>query len=64
MYSRVDANGNQSPFGALRFDDGIFKSSKLLFEGGIDPLLRGMMTSAVKRPQRLAPAVTERMFGA
>jgi hypothetical protein len=34
-----------------------------LFEGGIDPILRGLMTTPVKRPQRITPAATERMFG-
>lgn len=63
MYQRIDQNGNSIQQGPIRFDDAVFKTSKILFEGGIDPLLRGMMTAPVKRPQRLSPAVTERLFG-
>lgn len=32
-------------------------------KGGVDPVLRGMMLTRLKRPQRLTPAVTEKMFG-
>lgn len=32
-------------------------------QGGIDPILRGMMMVPVKRPQRLTKSVTENMFG-
>lgn len=41
----------------------MFKSNKLLFEGGIDPVLRGFWSAAVKRPHRMTPSITERMFG-
>ncbi len=63
FYSRLDDKGQPIPQGGIRFDDGVFKSNKLLFEGGIDPILRGLMVAAAKRPQRLTPAVTERLFG-
>uniref|UniRef100_A0AC34R5D8 ShKT domain-containing protein n=1 Tax=Panagrolaimus sp. JU765 TaxID=591449 RepID=A0AC34R5D8_9BILA len=32
-------------------------------QGGIDPILRGLWNTAVKRPHRMTPAITERMFG-
>lgn len=35
----------------------------LISQGGIDPMLRGLMTQRVKRPQRVTRTVTERMFG-
>uniref|UniRef100_A0A915KSR0 Uncharacterized protein n=1 Tax=Romanomermis culicivorax TaxID=13658 RepID=A0A915KSR0_ROMCU len=62
-YSRLDVNNKAIPEGSMKFDDGILKPSKLLFEGGLDPVLRGFMNMAVKRPQRLTTALTERMFG-
>lgn len=42
--------------GDLKFIDGTGKIEKLL-ESGTDLLLRGMITVAVKRPQRLTHAV-------
>jgi len=62
-YSRLDEALRQIPEGGLRFDEGILKPSKLLFEGGMDPVLRGLMSMAVKRPQRLTTSLTEKMFG-
>lgn len=32
-------------------------------KGGVDPVIRGMLTQRVKRPQRVTPTVTEKMFG-
>lgn len=56
-------NGESINEGPFIFGDGVFKSSKLLFEGGIDPILRGFWNTAVKRPHRMTPAITEKMFG-
>uniref|UniRef100_A0A0K0FH87 peroxidase n=1 Tax=Strongyloides venezuelensis TaxID=75913 RepID=A0A0K0FH87_STRVS len=63
IFKRVDENGKTIGDGALPFSDGVFKSAKILFEGGIDPILRGLMLQQVKRPHRMTPAITEKMFG-
>ncbi|CAI5442646.1 unnamed protein product [Caenorhabditis angaria] len=63
FYRRIDVSGNNITDGGFFFGDGVFKSGKILFEGGIDPILRGFMSTAVKRPHRMTPAITEKMFG-
>uniref|UniRef100_A0A0N4ZC99 peroxidase n=1 Tax=Parastrongyloides trichosuri TaxID=131310 RepID=A0A0N4ZC99_PARTI len=63
VFKRIDGSGNSIPDGPLNFGDGVFKSAKLLFEGGIDPIVRGLLLQPVKRPHRMTPAITERMFG-
>lgn len=63
FYKRVDLSGNNITHGGFFFGDGVFKSGKILFEGGVDPIIRGFMTTAVKRPHRMTPAITEKMFG-
>ncbi|CAD6190102.1 unnamed protein product [Caenorhabditis auriculariae] len=63
FYKRVDFSGGNITDGGFSFGDGVFKSGKILFEGGIDPILRGFMATAVKRPHRMTPAITEKMFG-
>ncbi|KAL3108041.1 hypothetical protein niasHT_018203 [Heterodera trifolii] len=61
QYARLAENG-PIPAGPFPFGEGVFKSQKLLFEGGIDPVLRGLWSTAVKRPHRMTPAITERLF--
>ncbi|XGW08013.1 hypothetical protein V3C99_010828 [Haemonchus contortus] len=63
FYKRLDFSGGNITHGGFFFGEGVFKSSKILFEGGVDPILRGFMSTAVKRPHRMTPAITEKMFG-
>uniref|UniRef100_A0A915Q5C3 peroxidase n=1 Tax=Setaria digitata TaxID=48799 RepID=A0A915Q5C3_9BILA len=63
FYPRLDRNFRNISLGSLSFVDGTQHSDRLLFGGGIDPILRGMMVLPVKRPQRLTKAITENMFG-
>uniref|UniRef100_A0AAF5Q2S6 peroxidase n=2 Tax=Wuchereria bancrofti TaxID=6293 RepID=A0AAF5Q2S6_WUCBA len=63
FYQRLDFAGNNISHGGFLFGDGVFKSRKILFEGGIDPILRGFMMTPVKRPHRMSKSITEKMFG-
>ncbi|CAJ0604842.1 unnamed protein product [Cylicocyclus nassatus] len=63
FYQRLDPNFSNSSFGALPFQKGTLHSDVLVNEGGPDPLLRGMFSQSVKRPQRVTTTVTENMFG-
>uniref|UniRef100_A0A0K0EPD7 peroxidase n=1 Tax=Strongyloides stercoralis TaxID=6248 RepID=A0A0K0EPD7_STRER len=63
VFKRVDESGKTISDGSFTFSDGVFKSAKLLFEGGIDPVIRGLMLQQVKRPHRMTPSITEKMFG-
>ncbi|GMR35908.1 hypothetical protein PMAYCL1PPCAC_06103, partial [Pristionchus mayeri] len=62
-YARLDDRFGNTTFGPMDFVHGTLHSDVLIFEGGIDPLLRGLMTQRVKRPQRVTRTVTEKMFG-
>lgn len=63
FFNRVGPNGQPIAEGGMRFDEGVLKPQKLIFEGGVDPIIRGLMSMPVKKPQRLTSAATERMFG-
>ncbi|KRY52472.1 Peroxidase mlt-7 [Trichinella britovi] len=63
FYERVDEHGKSIPHAKLRFDQGVLKPAKLLFEGGIEPVIRGLLMMEVKKPQRVTSSVTENMFG-
>ncbi|KRY72257.1 Peroxidase mlt-7, partial [Trichinella pseudospiralis] len=63
FYERVDEHGKFIPHAKLRFDQGVLKPAKLLFEGGIEPVIRGLLMMEVKKPQRVTTSVTENMFG-
>ena len=49
------------PQGGLRFADAIFQPIRLT-ETGTDAVIRGLMATGAKLPQRLTPAITENMF--
>lgn len=63
-FARIDAQGQSISQGPLNFGDGVFKSNKLLFDGGIDPIIRGLIVTPAKRPQRIGLSVTNNLFGA
>uniref|UniRef100_A0A158Q7N5 peroxidase n=1 Tax=Elaeophora elaphi TaxID=1147741 RepID=A0A158Q7N5_9BILA len=63
FYHRLDFSGNNISHGGFPFGEGVFKSGKILFEGGIDPIIRGFMMTGVKRPHRMSKSITEKMFG-
>uniref|UniRef100_A0A915CRG8 peroxidase n=1 Tax=Ditylenchus dipsaci TaxID=166011 RepID=A0A915CRG8_9BILA len=47
----------------IQLVDGTLHSDRLIFQGGVDPIIRGMMSTPLKRPQRLTRTITEQMFG-
>jgi hypothetical protein len=53
---RLDALGNEIPEGHLALRDGFFNPSRIIDEGGIEPLLRG---AAAQKPQRIDCAVVD-----
>lgn len=63
VYQRLDTSFRNISFGALNFQKGTLHSDVLVMEGGVDPLIRGMFSQNVKRPQRVTTTVTENMFG-
>jgi len=48
ILKRVDANGNQSPYGDLPLRDAFFAPHILQTQGGIEPILRGLASQASK----------------
>lgn len=60
FYRLVDKNWR--PVGDVRFVDGTGQVERLL-NSGTDMLLRGMITVASKKPQRITLQVTEELFG-
>lgn len=62
-FPRLAPNGGSIPQGSLNFLDGVQHSERLLQDGGIDPILRGLLMSPAKRPHRVTPSATERLFG-
>uniref|UniRef100_A0A0R3RG76 peroxidase n=1 Tax=Elaeophora elaphi TaxID=1147741 RepID=A0A0R3RG76_9BILA len=63
IYLRLDQNFHNTSMGSYSFVEGTQHSDRLIFGGGIDPILRGMMMLPVRRPQRLTKSITENMFG-
>ncbi|VDM91580.1 unnamed protein product [Onchocerca ochengi] len=63
IYPRLDQNFRDISLGSFSFVEGTQHNDRLIFGGGIDPILRGMMILPVKRSQRLTSAITENLFG-
>uniref|UniRef100_A0A183CF97 peroxidase n=1 Tax=Globodera pallida TaxID=36090 RepID=A0A183CF97_GLOPA len=63
FYPRLDSAGRTIPSGGFAFVDGTLHSDHFIFQGGPDPIIRGMMSQQLKRPQRLTRTVTEQLFG-
>ncbi|TMS40178.1 hypothetical protein L596_006590 [Steinernema carpocapsae] len=63
IYPRLDEGFRNMSVGAIPFSEATLHSDRLLFQGGIDPIVRGMMVTPLKRPQRLTTSITEQMFG-
>ncbi|KAL3120763.1 hypothetical protein niasHT_008055 [Heterodera trifolii] len=63
FYPRLDSAGRTIPSGGFAFVDGTLHSDHFIFQGGPDPIIRGMMSQQLKRPQRLTRTITEQMFG-
>jgi len=61
FYPRIGANNGT--MAGFMFKDGTQHSDRLIFQGGIDPIIRGFMNSPLKRPQRITTQVTEQLFG-
>jgi peroxidase len=63
FYPRLDERNRTIGFGGFQFVDGTLHSDHLIFQGGVDPVIRGLMATPLKRPQRLTTTITEQMFG-
>uniref|UniRef100_A0A1I8B0B9 Ig-like domain-containing protein n=1 Tax=Meloidogyne hapla TaxID=6305 RepID=A0A1I8B0B9_MELHA len=62
---RLDKNFNSIQEGPLPLHEAFFAPERLLAEGGVDPLLRGLFASPLKQPmseQLLNRELTERLF--
>ncbi len=65
LFPRLNSNYDPSSIGPLRLQDAFFAPFRLLEEGGIDPLLRGLVSSPVKlrtSHQGLNNNLTEALF--
>jgi peroxidase len=65
LFPRLDSNYEPLPIGPLKLQDAFFAPFRLLEEGGIDPLLRGLVSTPVKMRlshQGLNNNLTEALF--
>lgn len=65
VFQRLDENFQPHPVGHLLLRDAFFAPFRLLEEGGIDPLLRGLIASGVKRRSSISGLnsnLTEALF--
>lgn len=65
LFPRLDSNYEPLPIGPLKLQDAFFAPFRILEEGGIDPLLRGLISTPVKMQlshQLLNNNLTEALF--
>ena len=65
LFARLDTDYSPLPIGPLKLQDAFFAPFRLLEEGGIDPLIRGLIASPVKLRsslQGLNSNLTEALF--
>lgn len=65
LFPRLDSNYESLPIGPLKLQDAFFAPFRIIEEGGIDPLLRGLISTPVKRrvsSQLLNNNLTEALF--
>ena len=65
FFSRLDSNYNQLPIGPLLLQNAFFTPFRILEEGGIDPLIRGLISTPVKlriSTQAMNNNLTEALF--
>lgn len=66
FFSRLDSNYDPLPSGPLLLQDAFFTPFRILEEGGIDPLIRGLISTPVKlrvSSQAMNNNLTEALFG-
>jgi peroxidase len=65
VFDRLDANFKPSSVGPLPLQEAFFAPERLLSQGGIDPLLRGLFAKPLKRPmtsQLVTKQLIEKLF--
>ena len=65
LFQRLDSDYNPLPIGPLKLQDAFFAPFRILEEGGVDPLIRGLIASPVKMRlshQGLNNNLTEALF--
>lgn len=65
LFPRLDSNYEPLPIGPLKLQDAFFAPFRILEEGGVDPLLRGLVSTPVKMRlshQGLNNNLTEALF--
>ena len=65
FFSRLDSNYDQLPIGPLLLQNAFFTPFRILEEGGIDPLIRGLISTPVKlriSTQAMNNNLTEALF--
>ena len=61
---RIDEKGSEDPFGHLALRDAFFRPDKLMTEGGVDPILRGLASNVSQEiDTRLIDDVRNFLFG-